>query len=122
MKNTIKIFLTVISLILLASCDLNESRHNLSGGELLDDEMISEIKSGITETESETVAEENTGEDHELDTSYDPDAIVYWTGSGSVWHKSPDCTHIKNATDLYAGKISDAEANGKSAACSKCCD
>ena len=34
----------IILVASLASCDFDESKHHLSGGELLDDERISEIK------------------------------------------------------------------------------
>ena len=123
MKSTIKI----ISLILLAffslslfSCDLDESKHHLSGGELLDAGRMSEIKEEIlTEESTERTKEqaENTTE-----TETDDGTIVYWTESGNVWHKSASCTHIKNSANLFAGTVTRAIESGKSAACTKCFD
>ena len=114
----------IILVASLASCDFDESKHHLSGGELLDDERISEIKNEIignetvTETDSSSVSEFES----DLETEEGESRMVYWTGSGKVWHESPACSHLKNATDIYAGTISQAKQNGKTDACSRCCD
>ena len=106
------------------SCDFDESKNHLSGGELLDDERLSEIKnevfSGEESTEKES-AETVTSTTSEPDTD-DTGIIVYWTESGSVWHKSASCSHIKNSTNLLAGTVTQAKNAGKSNPCSRCFD
>jgi hypothetical protein len=123
MKNSIKIVSLALLFILtvsLCSCNFDESKRNLSGGILLDDEMISEIKNEILSREEE---KENT-EEITLSTEAEPDTgeIVYWTESGSVWHKTGSCSHIKDNPDLFAGTASEARAAGKSHPCSQCFD
>ena len=46
--------ISVILIILLCSCDFSESDHNFEGGELLDNEKLSEIKDKIFTEESDT--------------------------------------------------------------------
>ena len=110
----------------MCSCDFDESRNHLSGGELLDDEKISEIIneifSGATEHENEeTKTETATSTRVEDDTSEQVD-VVYWTESGSVWHKSTSCSHIKNSAKIFAGTVTEAQSAGKSKMCSRCFD
>ena len=108
----------------MCACDFDESKHHLSGGELLDDEKISEIInevfSGATGKESEEKDTEIVASVETEGETYEQTDIVYWTDSGSVWHKSTDCTHIKNSTNLYAGTVAAAQSAGKSKACSRC--
>ena len=121
---TLSIAIIIILCLSFISCNFDESQNHLSGGELLDDERISEMKNevlggeNLTEKESiETVTEAFA----ESDTD-DTGAIVYWTESGSVWHKSASCSHIKNSTNLLAGTVTQAKTAGKSSPCSRCFD
>jgi len=130
MKYIIKTFtiaLTLILTICMLSCDFDESRHHLSGGVLLDDEKISEIKNEVLS--EATKADENKEEKTEAATpkpieenTEEQNDVVYWTESGTVWHKNADCSHIKNSSKIFSGKISDAQDAGKSKACSRCFD
>ncbi len=134
MKN-LKILLSVVLLVFLSvsfiCCDFDESRNNLSGGVLLDDEKLSEIKNEILsgeplETVSEGVTDEETAQPTESAPSTEKhtesDDIVYWTESGSVWHKSTSCSHLKNSKNILSGSVSDAEESGKTKPCSRCYD
>ncbi len=121
MKNfikTISFALLVILATSVCSCGFDESRHNLSGGILLDDEKISEIKNEVLsgETEADETEEATALDGSETDTG----EIVYWTESGSVWHKSGSCNHIKSNPNLFAGTVTEAKKAGKSHACSQC--
>jgi len=120
------LFLALIFAVCLftVSCDFDESKNHLSGGELLDDERISEIKEEVFSGDKSADAQNDetvTGTTYETD-SLDSGEIVYWTESGSVWHKSPTCTHIKNSANVLAGTVTQAKSEGKVNGCSRCCD
>ena len=107
------------------ACDFDESKNHLSGGVLLDDEMISEIKnevlSGATEKETEEKSTDATT-NPEKETKVENNGVVYWTESGSVWHESATCSHLKNSSKILSGSAADAQKAGKSKACSRCSD
>ncbi len=52
-KKLLTVVLYVALLSILCACDFDESRNNFSGGKLLDEEKLSEIKSSIITEESE---------------------------------------------------------------------
>ena len=116
--NTLSLALLVILSVSFCSCGFDESRNNLSGGVLLDDDKISEIKNEILsgKAEVESIEETTVSDESETDTG----EIVYWTESGSVWHKSGSCNHIKSNPNLFAGTVTEAKKAGKSHACSQC--
>ena len=69
MKNIKKYVFTISALLLillqrvsLCSCDLDESRNNFRGGELLDAERMSEIKNEVLGTEALTGSNETTAD------------------------------------------------------------
>ena len=45
---------------------------------------------------------------------------VYYTESGSVWHKSADCSALKKSQNVLTGTQTQAEEAGKERACKKC--
>ncbi len=45
---------------------------------------------------------------------------VYYTESGSVWHKSADCSALKKSKNVIEGTQEQAESEGKERACKKC--
>lgn len=116
-----------------------------SGGEILNDNLIDEIKSELfasdTKSEQQSVEDssdlkkedktENTeGVFIESDASSDNDQtsetestngeVVYWTKSGSVWHSYSDCGHIKNSNNVISGTVEEARSAGKSNLCKSC--
>ena len=122
---TISILLLVFLSFTLFSCDFDESQHHLSGGVLLDDEKISEIKNEVLSGIIEKDTEENSTEANtssEKENNDEKDGIVYWTESGSVWHESAGCSHLKNSTKIVSGSVADAQKAGKSKACTRCSD
>ena len=54
--------------------------------------------------------------------SDDRKLLVYWTKSGSVWHKSTSCSSLVNTAkdSLICGSEEDALSAGKERACKKC--
>ena len=128
MKKIIRILCVALIAILtltIFSCDFDESKNHLSGGALLDDEMISEIKNEVLsgkDEEDSTESATDVDSSQEGEEESDSGDIVYWTESGSVWHSSASCSHIKNSTKLFAGTVSEAKNAGKSKACSRCCE
>ena len=45
---------------------------------------------------------------------------VYWTEGGSVYHRDPDCYHLKRAENVVSGSVKNAWKHGKERACSAC--
>lgn len=81
MKNYIKrisiIVLCVVFLSILCSCDLDESRNNFSGGDLLDVEKLSELKDSIMTEESEiaeTEKEKQTQDNESVKYNTEPES------------------------------------------------
>ena len=90
----------------LTSCTLFDINDRYVGGELLDDEMMSEIIDEIFSDETDTLEEESNGADtgeaessskiedsgnNEPNDNADGEDVVYWTESGKVWHTHRDC-------------------------------
>ena len=118
------------------------SEDRFYGGELLNDEKMSEIKSSVFATEKKednsTVETTNSGADseamtqnpaekadtEETDTTSTGDTeksdVVFWTKSGEVWHLSEDCRHLKKSTSIISGTLDEAIDQGKKRACSSC--
>ena len=125
----------------LASCAFDESKNNYRGGELIDDEKMSEIKNELLGAENDASNDHDTslkpdadkdGEGTQRDTEgternetersdfeVDTATIVYWTDSGSVWHLSRDCYHIKNK-EVNSGTVLEAEEAGHKNGCKTC--
>lgn len=133
----------VALILLLCSCSVSSDAVNdFRGGVLLDDEMMSEIRSSVFSTdttesgynnsdkdgerniiETESANEEYTeviGENISEQVSYTPDTdLVFWVKDGSVWHLDRDCRYIKKST-VISGTVDEAIANGKDRVCSSC--
>ena len=45
---------------------------------------------------------------------------VYWSQSGTKYHKDPNCSHLKNVKQLQSGTIAQATNHGASSPCSRC--
>lgn len=45
---------------------------------------------------------------------------VYWTKGGTVFHLTPDCSHLNNSEDLLKGDSQTAIENGKTRVCITC--
>lgn len=54
----------------------------------------------------------------------EPDVLgkqtVYWTPSGTKYHRDPDCTHLKRASAVYQGTMAEAANHGADSPCSRC--
>ncbi len=132
MKYLIKILSVTFILLLTMSmlcCEFDESRNHLSGGQLLDDEKMSQIRNEVlsgelSETDSDEITSEKDIAQDETDENNDnSDSIVFWTEGGSVWHISPTCSHIKNSSKkIFAGTTNDAVKAGKTKQCASCSD
>ena len=126
----------------LVSCSFVESENNYRGGELLDDEKMSEIRNEVlggdnvnsdnssdkNNSASKPDVDEGTQRDTEgterneterSDFESDTAIFVYWTEGGNVWHLLRDCYHIKNK-EVTIGTVSEAEAAGHKTGCKTC--
>ena len=46
--------------------------------------------------------------------------VVYWTSSGSKYHKDPTCSYLKNAKQVFSGTLAQAANYGADSPCSRC--
>ncbi len=133
--NNKKYFLLIIMILILTlcSCDFDESNKNLSGGILLDDEMLSEIQNEILsgetfnddtyekdDSESSVQSEDNADEEDESNERNENADVVYWTKSGYTWHISINCSYLKKSDNILSGSVEDAVEAGKTKVCSRC--
>lgn len=50
----------------------------------------------------------------------DTKGTVYWTPSGTKYHKNPNCSYLKNAKELLSGTPLQAANHGADSPCSRC--
>ncbi len=128
MKKTISLIIVLICLLTLNSCSFDESVFHLSGGELLDEEKMSEIKNEILQSmDMEEISNETEFDDtdmnaseNETDDEKEGFEVVYWTESGKVWHLSSECYHLKKSSEVNSGTVEEAKDTGKEKPCSSC--
>lgn len=83
-------------------------------GEVLTPEGLESILAAVSEKEAEVtdkytpLTDENGAE------------VLFWTGSGKVWHISRECPAIKRSVNILTGNITAATEAGKERACSVC--
>ncbi len=119
MKSLTRIFSLLLLLTLLVACD-EGAASTLHGGQILDSELMSEIRAEVFATG--TMPEETQATEGETVTVPEGQfavAIVYWTSGGSVWHADRECRHFKESSVILSGTI---EESGKDKACSACGD
>lgn len=142
------IIVAVCVLTSFFGCSFDESKNHLSGGQLLDDEKMSEIKNEILSDLSSEIETTGTGDTNADDTSVEEGSAsvdgetsnadnsngssndngnkdessntVYWTKSGSVWHTTSECRYLSKSTNILSGSIEEAKEAGKAKACSGC--
>ncbi len=74
----------------------------------------------LTPEEQQSLYEQRQELDGQVLPSYK--GTVYWTQSGSKYHKDPNCSYIRNAKQLQSGKIEQAINHGASEPCSRCAE
>ena len=140
-----KCFIIFAVILSLTSCSKFYSG-SFDGGELLDDKLMSSIKSELFSTEethlnteeissffnetspgdsntssSETISEAlMTESDCDTETIYESSDLVYWTESGGVWHTFRDCSYLKKSKEIESGSVEKALESGKAKLCSAC--
>lgn len=155
MRRYYAVIIVIIITLLFCSCDFDESENSFRGGELLDNDRMSEIKDKFvtekpdeekseaeatdvttekhtekqTEKQTETVVvesytqsapEQSTESESETLFSDEQSNIVYWTKSGSVWHVTDQCHHLKKSKNIQSGSVEEAMESGKEKVCSSC--
>ncbi len=86
-----------------------------NGRELTEDE----IRALISREESEAV-DERTFISADGKSAESTPASVFWTKSGSVYHLTSSCQHLKDKKEIYYGTAEDAASYNKARACSAC--
>ena len=79
-----------------------------------------EVSSGdpLTPEEQQSLYEQRIEQEGEPNTSIK--GKVYWTPSGTKYHKDPKCSYIQNAKQLQSGTVAQAINHGASQPCSRC--
>ncbi|MBQ7378724.1 MAG: hypothetical protein IJW70_03475 [Clostridia bacterium] len=99
----IAIVLLVLWLVLVGC---GEQRIRVENGETLDRD------------EQESLYDQRAEQQSEPDIS--GKGVVYWTQSGTKYHKDPTCSFLKNAKELLSGTIAQAANHGADSPCSRC--
>ena len=144
-----RIFFPLIILFALVICcgcsEYLADSESISGGEILTPEYMAEISQQLVEdknasstalnstdtsddvgdTTDDLVEQSSSTSMPEVDITVIEDSgseeeIVYWTESGSVWHKKKDCSSLTRSKNIISGSESDAISNGKERACKRC--
>lgn len=117
-------FIAVTALIFVSCSDYIYSESGFYAGETVTPQRLAEISQSLaaqqTSVTSEKASAETTAALRFPDTDEDGETIVYFTGSGEVWHYNRDCGSIKNSSNVTSGTIEQAIAAGKSRACGVC--
>lgn len=100
-----KILLCCFSLIMIfSSCNIQDEG-GASGGILVNSDVLASIKQEAADRENSSLASSTD---------------VFWTPSGSIWHKSYDCSFLANSKTIYHGSVDEAKLEGKERECSRC--
>ncbi len=100
-----RICLIVPVLVTLVSCSA-QGKVEASSGEIISPE------------EQASLYEERLEQEGEPNVSVK--GTVYWTPSGTKYHKDSDCSSMKNAKEVYAGTVAQAANHGACEPCSRC--
>lgn len=106
MRSVLCMFALLLALILVG-CSVPNGTEVASGEELLPEEQRS-------------LYEQREEQEGELGNAFK--GTVYWTQSGTKYHKDKNCSYIKNAKQLQSGKIEQAINHGASEPCSRCAE
>ncbi len=94
--------IALLLLLVLAGCNA-QSGAEISSGEVLSPE------------EQASLYEEQSFQD-----GVSVKGTVYWSQSGTKYHKDPNCSHLKNVKQLQSGTVAQATNHGASSPCSRC--
>jgi hypothetical protein len=114
MRKIFSLFL-LLSLLLLPSC---APADGFDAGRPITPEELADISAELftaADAPEDTPDESSDGEG----VGRDPNT-VYWTEGGSVYHRDPNCSHLKNAVSVKSGAVLTAQMDGKERVCSSC--
>ena len=94
-----------VLMLVLVSCS-TPNRTEVSSGEALSPEEQQSLYSARLEQEGEL--------------NVSAKGKVYWTPSGTKYHKDPNCSSLKNAKEVHSGTAAQAANYGASEPCSRC--
>ena len=81
---------------------------------------------GMTVQEGETLSREEQKSlyDQRVEQQPEPEISgkgeVYWTPSGSKYHKDPACSYLSNSKQILSGTLAQAANHGADSPCSRC--
>ena len=119
MKRKFTFALCILTFLLtFTSCAEDyQTNDDFYGGESINADILSSIAESIfNETQADEIGEHQSSST----THSEHDGIYYWTASGSVYHKWPDCGHLKNSSTISSGSKEEAILAGKEKLCSSC--
>ena len=95
----------VLLILVLTACGKQQGIEVVSG------ELLSlEEQQSLYEQRFEQVSEPDL----------DSTAKVYWSSTGSKYHKNPKCSYLKNAKDVQSGTLAQAANHGAGSPCTRC--
>ena len=101
------LLLTALALLILPSCAENDT----VGGRPVTPEELESISAEVFGTNGDPAESETAAPN--------PNAIVYWLESGSVYHTDPDCSHLSGKRNVKQTTRRTAESGGLRA-CKSC--
>ena len=99
--------MTALLLLALAGCSVQGGVEASSGEVLSPEEQQSLFEQRVEQEGEPSVSQKGT---------------VYWTESGTKYHKDMHCSYIQNAKQLQSGTVAQAINHGASEPCSRCAD
>ena len=103
MKFTNLVILMLSICLFLPAC--NSETDGRYTGILANEDVVSSIRQDIADKENSLLA----NKDH-----------VFWSESGTLWHKNPKCSYLANSETVLHGTEEEAKLEGKVKGCSRC--
>lgn len=74
----------------------------------------------LTALQAQLGEQENNQESNQENDKTPTSGMVFWLQNGSVYHVRSTCHHISEKPNVMSGTVEQAQAAGKSRACSSC--
>ena len=118
MRQVITVLLAACLLLTLGACAATEPFD--AGTPLTPSEIAALQKQLQSEQAGEDTQGQPTGNSPTDESDIPQNGIVFWLDGGQVYHTSEACYHIAEKSDVRSGTIAEAQAAGKTRACSAC--
>lgn len=109
---------SIVAALLLLALSLTACANvtRFDAGELLTADEVAELRARLEAQKSDDGGDDDSPSQEETPQN----GIVFWLSSGSVYHLSKTCHHIREKEGVLEGTVNEALAAGKLRACSSC--